>query len=222
MFGVPLVLGVYGAYAGALGTMVADSSAILDGMLVGFGIPFLGMNLFGNLQNLRATGDVVLLDSSARVTQPNMQPSPQVRPHQPPSPLPRPMTNLTAIDAAVFRAAQTIIQDIPQDSTIAILNISSSEHRTAEHVIDELELRLFETRRFRIVNRGQLEQIRREQNFHLSGEVSDDSAISIGNLLGASIVITGNVGGVGANQRLVLRALDVRTGLLFSMAREDF
>jgi hypothetical protein len=60
-----------------------------------------------------------------------------------------------------------------------------------------------------------------EQRFQLSGEVSDQSAVSIGNLLGANIVITGNISGTGSTQRLTLKALDVRTGQIVSMAREQ-
>ena len=76
-------------------------------------------------------------------------------------------------------------------------------------------------RKFRIVDRRRLEQIRLEQNFQMSGEVDDTSAISIGNMLGANIVITGDVN-TGAAGRLVLRALDVKTAQIVTMARERF
>jgi hypothetical protein len=56
----------------------------------------------------------------------------------------------------------------------------------------------------------------------MSGEVSDASAVSIGQMLGANIVLTGSISGVGASQRLSISALDVRTGEIVSMVREEF
>jgi hypothetical protein len=85
-----------------------------------------------------------------------------------------------------------------------------------------LEFQLVASRKFSIVNRSALDAVRAEQNFQLSGDVSDESAVSIGQMLGASIVIIGNVTPVGANQRLSLSALDVRTAEIVTMAREDF
>jgi hypothetical protein len=56
----------------------------------------------------------------------------------------------------------------------------------------------------------------------MSGEVDDDSAISIGKFLGANIVVTGNVSGTGSLRRLRIKALDVLTGEIVSMASERF
>ena len=73
-----------------------------------------------------------------------------------------------------------------------------------------------------MVDRKTIDTIRSEQQFQLSGEVSDQSAVSIGHLLGANIVITGNITGTGTNQRLTLKALDVKTARILAMAREQF
>jgi hypothetical protein len=70
-----------------------------------------------------------------------------------------------------------------------------------------------------LADRNALNAIRTEQNFQLSGEVSDESAVSIGNMLGANIVITGTLTGTGNMQRLTIKALDVKTAQILSMAR---
>jgi hypothetical protein len=67
-----------------------------------------------------------------------------------------------------------------------------------------------------------LEQIRMEQNFQLSGEVSDDSAVSIGGMLGAGVVIVGTVNTDGSTGRITVRALDTQTAQIITMAREQF
>jgi len=153
----------------------------------------------GNTQRITATGDVVLVGGGAGT----------------------PLANRGGIDGALNKAVATLIESMPANATIAILNVSSADRDTSEYVIDTLEYR-FVSAKLNIVDRQRLEQIRSEQNFQLSGEVSDSSAVTIGNLLGASIVITGNISGSGASRRLTLRALDVSTARIVTMAMELF
>ena len=150
-----------------------------------------------NVQTVTASGDVVLYSESSfsGVTQ--------------------------RMTDAVTNASLEMSDRIPDGSIIAVLSVFSNNRNTSEHIIGEIEYNLVNSGRFRIVDRRQLDQIRNEQNFHMSGDVSDDSAISIGNMLGASIVITGEISGVGSNQRLTLKALDVRTAQILTMVREE-
>lgn len=55
--------------------------------------------------------------------------------------------------------------------------------------------------------------------FQLSGEISDNSAVSIGRWLGANIVITGEIVNVNRNQVLTLKAIDVETARIVGMTR---
>jgi hypothetical protein len=41
-------------------------------------------------------------------------------------------------------------------------------------------------------------------------------------MLGANIVITGSISGAGTIQRLTIKALDVQTAQILTMAREQF
>jgi hypothetical protein len=151
-----------------------------------------------DVQKITATGDVILYSgsASAEITQ--------------------------KLTEAITKASLEMAERIPRDSTIAVLSVFSANRDTSEYIIGELEYNLVNSGRFRIVDRRRLDQIRNEQNFQMSGDVSDDSAISIGNMLGANIVITGEITGTGSNRRLVLKALDVRTAQIISMSREQF
>jgi hypothetical protein len=122
---------------------------------------------------------------------------------------------------AIVNASAMMSDRLPRDSTIAILSVYSSDRNTSEFIIGELEYNFVNTGKFKIVDRRRLDQIRTEQNFQLSGDVDDRSAVSIGNMLGANIVITGEITGTGSNQRLVLKALDVKTAQIITMAREQ-
>jgi len=50
--------------------------------------------------------------------------------------------------------------------------------------------------------------------------VDDNSAVELGKLLGAGIVITGSLTGTGGEQRLTLKSLDVKTARVVSMTRQ--
>jgi hypothetical protein len=123
------------------------------------------------------------------------------------------------IEAAAVEAAQRLISDLSLDSTLAVINIASADRNISGFIVDELEYQLVNARKFKMADRNALNAIRTEQNFQLSGEVSDESAVSIGNMLGANIVITGTLTGNGNMQRLTIKALDVKTAQILSMAR---
>jgi len=169
------------------------------------------LNIFGHFQKITATADVIRRGAGV-TSAPALAPAPQV----PIGP------NYQGLEAALDRAAGTLINEMQRDARIAILSVSSNDRDMAAYAMDELEYKLVLARRFQIVDRRQLEQIRAEQNFQLSGDVSDDSAVSIGQMLGASIVITGDISSFGTVMRLSLRAIDVRTARILTIAREQF
>jgi len=192
--GWTILTNVLPTLAGASVLLIDGEFGVLLGLPIGGGIGLLN----GNVQKITATGDVVLIGGGSGVS----------------------LTN--QIEGALDSAAGTLIDSMPQNATVAILSVYSDNRETAEYVIDELEYKLVNSRKFQIVDRRRLEQIRREQNFQLSGDVDDNSAVSIGNMLGATIVITGDISGSGSSRRLVLKALDVKTARIITMARERF
>jgi hypothetical protein len=154
----------------------------------------------GNSQKITVTGEVIRISRTAQSF----------------------LANEEKLAEAVNKASETLINRISGNATVAILSVYSNNLASSEYVINELEYKFVEAGKFRIVDRRRLEQIRSEQNFQMSGDVDDNSAVSIGNMLGASVVITGEITGSGSSNRLVLRALDVQTAQILTMAREQF
>jgi TolB-like protein len=128
----------------------------------------------------------------------------------------------TGIEGATNRASEALINNLSANSTVAVLSVSSRDRDTATFVIEELEFQFVDSKKFKIVDRKTLDTIRAEQNFQLSGDVDDNSAVSIGKMIGANIVITGTISGSGTTQRLTIKALDVKTAQIITMAREQF
>jgi hypothetical protein len=94
---------------------------------------------------------------------------------------------------------------------IVILNIQSDSTALSDYIIDELISNAVNDRIFRVVDRQQLDLIRSEQNFQLSGEVDDNMALSIGRFFGAQTIVSGRVTQVADRYRMTIRALDVQT-----------
>jgi curli biogenesis system outer membrane secretion channel CsgG len=112
---------------------------------------------------------------------------------------------------------------LPGNSRIAVLSIACADQMLAENVVDDIELTLVESGRFTVVDRRQLDVIRREQNFQLSGDVSNDSAVSIGHMMGVNAVIVGNIAAAAASKgRVTIRALDVETGEIIVIVIKEF
>jgi TolB-like protein len=173
----------------------------------------------------RSPAQSTLADARAlEVPEPIRTPEPARNPEPVRTPRPQ-INNDTTIEGAVNRAAEELIQSLPRGSTVAIINIATTNRDSremAEFVIDELAYLLVETRQFKIVDRKSLDAIRAEQDFQFSGEVDDNSAVSIGKMLGASIVLTGSISGSGSTRRLRVKALDVMTAEIMGMASERF
>jgi hypothetical protein len=129
------------------------------------------------------------------------------------------------IEGALNNAAKVIMAYLQErnlsNQRIAIVNISSTNREQSTFVAEELEV-ILDRNRFTIVDRSELDRIRREQNFQLSGEVDDTQIVSIGKFAGVGLVITGSITGSGSTRRLRLRVLDTQTAELKASASEPF
>jgi TolB-like protein len=96
------------------------------------------------------------------------------------------------LEKAIETAGQDIKTNVSPGSVIAVFSCYSPSERLSEHIIEELSAYLVNTRAFTLVERKYLDEVRRELQFQLSGEVSDESAQSIGKMLGAQYIIVGS------------------------------
>jgi len=112
---------------------------------------------------------------------------------------------------AIRDASDYLNDNIPEGSMIVILNIQSDSAVLSEYIIDELIANAVHDKIFKVVDRQQLDLIRTEQNFQLSGEVDDNLALSIGKFFGAQTIVSGRVRQMDDRFRLTIRALEVQT-----------
>lgn len=127
--------------------------------------------------------------------------------------------DMQLVEDAIFNAAQKIIAVLPASSIIAITDISSRDRSVAEYVIGELTNILVDY--FRIVDRGMMNSANKELEFQMSGDVDDNTVLSIGRMVGANVIITGEINGNGNMRRLRLKVLDIQTAVIITTVSEQ-
>jgi TolB-like protein len=121
------------------------------------------------------------------------------------------------LDAAIDRATSYLFQRIPSGSKVVVLNFNASEPKLSNYMIDELTARIVNNAALTVVDRQNLEMLQKELNFQLSGEVSDETAVSVGKKLGAQSIISGSISPLGDIYRLYIRAIEVETAKIQGM-----
>ncbi|MDR1277481.1 MAG: iron transporter [Treponema sp.] len=129
------------------------------------------------------------------------------------------------LDEAIRASAEQLGSDLT-GRKVAVVAFGSPSVALSEYVIDELSRALVNSRVVTVVDRKELDKVREELEFQLSGEVSDESARSIGKMLGADVVVLGSLADVGNAYRFGAKALDVESATIesapaFDIARRD-
>ena len=118
------------------------------------------------------------------------------------------------LDDAIIEAARQIEAVLAAQTAVAILNINTSSDSIANYIVDELTGAFVNSRKFVVTERRRLDTIRSEMNFQLSGDVSDASFQTIGNMVGAAYIITGTFINIGGNYRLRIQAVNVSSAAI--------
>lgn len=150
------------------------------------------------------------------------------------SPPPEEYVALLDVDTALEQAAEQFSSALKTGTTVAIVGIDAGEKAplVSAYLLNELTLCLVQQGRLTVADRVNLDAIKKEMNFQLSGEVGDASIQEIGAMAGAETVIHGSLkfrSLVGfsiwstvnyPSYILTLQALNVTTGTVETMYRE--
>jgi hypothetical protein len=115
------------------------------------------------------------------------------------------------LDAAIKEAAAQMGRNLPAKTEVALVSVASSSKQLSEYVISRLEAALVSDKKLVVVDRANLDKVREEQGFQLSGEVDDSSAKAIGKLVGAGAIVTGAFANLGDVYSLTLKAINIET-----------
>jgi TolB-like protein len=122
--------------------------------------------------------------------------------------------NISSSNQSIEQTAEEIRRQLTAQTKIAVLNFSSDWRELSAYVIDELNNAIVRGGSLTVVDRQQLDLVRQEQNFQMSGDVDDKSAQSAGKLLGAQSVLSGSFTEIGKTYRFRIRVIAVETGVV--------
>jgi outer membrane lipoprotein-sorting protein len=115
------------------------------------------------------------------------------------------------LDQAIQEASANIETSLSPGTKAAILYFTSPSEAFSEYVLEELSTTLVNGRKIMIVDRKNLDAIRAELNFNMSGEVSDESAQTIGRMLGAQSIVFGTLSVMGGVSRFRVKTINTES-----------
>lgn len=115
------------------------------------------------------------------------------------------------LDSVIREGSDYIISKLPIKSRIGVVNMNSSSVNLSNYVIDGIVMHLVNRDSFFVIERSELDAVQREQKYQLSGEVSDETAVSIGKQLGTQMIVTGSILPFGNDYSLRLKITDIQT-----------
>ncbi|HXK37880.1 MAG TPA: FlgO family outer membrane protein [Candidatus Paceibacterota bacterium] len=126
-------------------------------------------------------------------------------------------------DASITNLASDISSKSRQTGVIkiAILSLSGGDSQTSAFgkiLAEELTVKLFETRKFQIVERELLVKILKEQKFELSGPVDGAAIQRLGKLLAIDAILTGSITDTNVGLRINARLISSTSGEVLSVA----
>ncbi|MBR4322708.1 hypothetical protein [Treponema sp.] len=101
---------------------------------------------------------------------------------------------------------------MPQNSIIVILDFSADDAKIGSYIRDTLSSEVMEAGKIRLVTRNHIDLIFKELDYQYSGYVSDETALSLCQQLGAQALVFGDFSPFGKEYRLQVKMLDVETG----------
>jgi TolB-like protein len=115
-------------------------------------------------------------------------------------------------DKAVKNTVESLNSKLPSGAIIMIMKTSSTEINMLNDVVDQITTAVVQAKKLKVVDRANQALINAEQQFQMSGNVSDNTAVSIGKQLGASYIVLCWISGASSSRRLNFRVLSVETG----------
>jgi len=120
-----------------------------------------------------------------------------------------------SINMAIPEIADYLDKRLPVNSVVAVLHIKANDHALANYIINTLINAMVGLENRTIVERANMDMVKNEMQFQLSGDVSEESAQAIGKMLGAQTIISGEIFAMNNRiYRLEIKAIAVETAAI--------
>jgi len=125
-------------------------------------------------------------------------------------------------DETIENIYNNLSKNISARQKVALIPVysgSGMDELTAASVTEMLEAQFLNDQKYEVFTREFINKAIDEQKFQ-AVNVSNETAVQFGKLVGAHVIVIGNVDGRGAAQRIIMRALEVNTGRILAMFME--
>ena len=125
-----------------------------------------------------------------------------------------------SLQDAIERAAERIADGLPAGTSLAVVSFESESDGLSDFIMETFNEAMMRGG-IVVADRKNLDLAFRELDFGMSGFVSDETALSIGQILGTQFVVTGQFLDLGSVRRLSASAIQVETAIRQSAASFD-
>jgi TolB-like protein len=111
-----------------------------------------------------------------------------------------------------------------QKRTIAVVEFGDLDGRVTtlgRFLAEELITRLYQTKKFKVIERQLLNKVIAEQKLSLTGVIEQSAAQRLGKVLGVDAIASGTVTDLGKTLRVNARLIDTATGEIFAVASTE-
>jgi TolB-like protein len=130
------------------------------------------------------------------------------------------------IDQRILELSQKISNGLTENQkrTIAVVEFADLRGNVTDFgrfIAEELITRLYETKKFKVIERQLLNKVVAEQKLSLTGMIDQTSAQKLGKLLGVDAIASGTITDLGKTLRVNARLIDTSTGEIFAVASAE-
>jgi tetratricopeptide (TPR) repeat protein len=115
-----------------------------------------------------------------------------------------------SLDEALQNAATEIEKVIEPGKRIAVVNIDTGSPAVSNYIVEELIGQFVRHKKITVIDRNNINLLQKELSFNMSGYVSDETAQSIGKIMGARFIVSGSLldGETAKRFRLTVTSVD--------------
>lgn len=124
------------------------------------------------------------------------------------------VSNKYSLENVTYNIVQEMKIKMDKDDYLAVINNSTSIGSLDAQITTWLETNLLKTGKYRIISRQKIDAVMKEINFGLSGYIDDDTAQSLGKLLGANYILVFDIKTVDKKSFLNIQVLETETAIL--------
>jgi len=124
-------------------------------------------------------------------------------------------------EKAAKSAVDILSSKLPAGTIIMIVKSGSVERNLLNDVVDNMTTTIVQEGKLKVVDRSNHALINAEQSFQMSGNVDDNTAVSVGRQLGAKFAVVCEITGVSSSRRLNVKLLNIETSQIDNLTQFD-